>query len=231
MLDDRHLSGDKLRTPAAAAVAGILFALLYGTSYVMLLRVSPAIEFDSGVWLIRSEKEIAHAMALMPFSGIAFLWFMGVVRDRLGHLEDQFFSTLFLGSGLLYVGSVFTGAAIAGGVSTLSKDELELILDNGLYLTLRNIMEQITSVYGIRMAGMFMFVLGTIWARTGIMHPWMIAITWALALILLFGMSYSHWVIMVFPCWVMMVSLFILLLNYRLHRANRKASDGVTADE
>ena len=113
----------------------------------------------------------------------------------------------------------------------MSKDELGLIIDNGLYMTLRNIVEQITSVYGIRMAGMFMIVLGTIWARTGIMRHWMIAITWTLALILLFGRSYSHWVIMVFPCWVMMVSLFILLLNYRLHRASRKASDGVTADE
>ena len=36
----------------------------------------------------------------MPFAGIASLWFMGVVSDRIGFLEDQFFSTVFFDSGL-----------------------------------------------------------------------------------------------------------------------------------
>ena len=52
----------------------------------------------------------------MPFAGIAFLWFIGVVRDRLGRLEDQFFSTVFFGSGLLFLAMVFVSMAIAGGM-------------------------------------------------------------------------------------------------------------------
>ena len=41
------------------------------------------------------------AVNLVPFAGIAFLWFIGVLRDRLGALEDRFFATVFLGLGML----------------------------------------------------------------------------------------------------------------------------------
>src|SRR5215469_14688995 len=61
----------------------------------------------------RHSKTLALAMNLRPFSGIAFLWFMGAVRNRLGKLEDQFFATVFLGSSLLYVAMMFINRAVA----------------------------------------------------------------------------------------------------------------------
>jgi hypothetical protein len=48
-------------------------------------------------------NEVKSSLALLPFAGIAFLWFMGVIRNRLGEREDKFFATVFLGSGLLFV--------------------------------------------------------------------------------------------------------------------------------
>jgi hypothetical protein len=51
---------------------------------------------------------VNFALTLVPFAGIAFLWFMGVVRSHLGRLEDQFFSTVFYGSGLLFLAMLFT---------------------------------------------------------------------------------------------------------------------------
>jgi len=41
---------------------------------------------------------------LAPFAGIAFLWFIAVVRNLIGDREDRFFATVFLDSGLLFVG-------------------------------------------------------------------------------------------------------------------------------
>jgi len=38
--------------------------------------------------------------------------FVGVLRNRLGELEDQFFATAFLGSGLLFLASLFGVAAV-----------------------------------------------------------------------------------------------------------------------
>ena len=86
-----------VRTPRAAAIAGILFALLLGTALVLLRLAVPANPADSGRWLIDSShrNSVGFALNLVPFAGISFLWFMGAVRDRLGDKEDKFFATLF----------------------------------------------------------------------------------------------------------------------------------------
>jgi hypothetical protein len=55
---------------------------------------------ETGAWLKTSSNKVGLALNLVPFAGIAFLWFIGVLRDRLGELEDRFFATVFLGSGL-----------------------------------------------------------------------------------------------------------------------------------
>jgi hypothetical protein len=52
----------------------------------------------------------------VPFAGIAFLWFIGVIRDRLGDHEDRFFASVFLGSGLIFLATVFVAMAIAGAL-------------------------------------------------------------------------------------------------------------------
>jgi hypothetical protein len=226
--DPAHLSGQELRTPAAAAVAGILFALLYGTSYILILRAAPAFDADTGAWLSKGENTLRLAVSLLSFSGIAFLWFMGVVRDRLGHLEDQFFSTLFFGSGIIYVAMTFINAALAGAVFSLNATQLEQLVDSGMYATTRVVAHEISTAYGIRMAGMFMLVLGTIWLRTGVMPRWLVFLTYTLALVLLISIQFTQWTVMVFPAWVFLISVYILLLNTRLSRLQGNVSDGVS---
>src|SRR5580693_10001271 len=111
-------AGSPLRTPRAAAVAGIVFSVLL-ISALVLLRVSvPAHPSVPGSWLTDSRRRAAVAIALnlVPFAGIAFLWFIGVLRDRIGEREDRFFATVFLGSGVLFVAMLFVTAAVAGGL-------------------------------------------------------------------------------------------------------------------
>ena len=82
----------------------------------MLLRVSvPPHPAVPGAWLTDSRRRAAVAIALnlIPFAGIAFLWFVGVLRDRIGERVDRFFATVLLGSGLLFVAMLFVGAAVA----------------------------------------------------------------------------------------------------------------------
>ena len=210
-----HLSNRALRTPRAAAIAGILFAVLLGTSQVLIQLSVPADLLDTSDWLDDQAKMVSLALSLVPFAGILFLWFMAVVRDRMGHLEDQFFSTLFFGSGYLYLGMTFASAAIAGGVLTLYASDPGMLIGSEGYALSRTIVNRINTVYAMRMAGMFMFVLGTIWVRTGVLPRWLALVTYLLAAVLLVSIGFTPWVVLVFPAWVLVISVAILVLNYR----------------
>ena len=110
------LARSKLTSPRAAAIAGILFSVLLIASLVILRLSIPADPRDAGGWLAGDTSLIEVALTLLPFAGIAFLWFIGVVRDRLGEHEDRLFATVFLGSGLLFLAMMFASAALAGGI-------------------------------------------------------------------------------------------------------------------
>lgn len=210
-----HISSRKLRTPRTAAIAGIIFGVLLIVIYTIINLNIPAVPDDTGAWLETSAGPISIALTLVPFAGIAFLWFMGVVRDRLGLLEDQFFSTLFFGSGLLYLAMVFIGAALAGGILTAHSMNPRIVTEGEVYIFARAVMYRINSIYSIRMAGMFMFVLATIWVRTEIMPRWVALSTYALALLLLVSVGFLPWMTEIFPLWVLLTSAYILYFNYR----------------
>ncbi|WP_072687997.1 hypothetical protein [Rhodococcus marinonascens] len=199
----------QLTTPRSAAVAGILFAALFATSLVLLRTALPADPHADPAWVGRGGSRISAALVLAPFAGIAFLWFIGVVRDRFGQLEDRFFSTVFLGSGLLFLASVFVSMAVAGGVLAVGRQS-DIPQGDIVYFG-REVMLQINNVYAVRMAGVFMISLGTIWLRTGLMPRWLAVTTYILALTLLLIVSLSLWVTLVFPAWVLMISIYILV--------------------
>ena len=189
--------------------------MLYGTSLVLIrLSIPDKSGADSGAWLATSSGTVAFALNLVPFAGIAFLWFIGVIRDRLGDSEDRFIATVFLGSGLLFLAMTFVGAALAGALLTSFADAGD-VASSGVFAYGRAVMFQIINVYAIRMAGVFMLSLGTLWLRTGLMHRVWTFVTYALALALLLSISISLWVTMIFPGWVLAVSVYFLTQTRR----------------
>ena len=203
-----------LTTPRAAAVAGILFALLYGASLVLIRLAIPADRAtEIGAWLESDKGTLSLALNLVPYAGIAFLWFIGVIRDRMGELEDRFFATVLLGSGLLFLAMTFAGAALAGGLLVSYTAGSNAAADYNMFVYGREVMFRVIYVYALRMAGVFMISLGTIWIRTGLMHRGWAFLTYALALLLLIAISRSLLVILVFPGWVFAVSAYFLIRN------------------
>lgn len=211
------LVGRRLTTPRAAAVAGLLFAVLFGTVLVLVRTALPADARDVASNLQGSSGRLALAVALMPFAGIAFLWFLGVIRDRLGDLEDRFFASVMLGSGLLFMAMLFVAMAFAGGILAAAGTSVDpgdpAVLRFG-----REVMFQISNVYALRMAGVFMISVATIWLRTGLMPRWLVIGTYALALVLLLVVTLSVWATLVFPVWVFVVSGLILVATFRAKR-------------
>jgi hypothetical protein len=203
-----------LSTPRSAAVAGVLFAVLFSTSLVMLRIAVPQGIHEGTAWLGHHRHQLELALTLMPFAGIAFLWFVGVIRDHLGALEDRFFSTVFFGSSLLFLAMVFTATAIAGALVYAARVDPGALRDGHAIEFGRAVILQITSIYALRMAAVQMISLATIWLRTRLMPRWLVIVTYLLAATLLAVIRADPWVTVVFPAWVFLISLIMLRNNY-----------------
>jgi hypothetical protein len=196
-------------------VAGILFSVLLITSLVIVRISIPADPHDAGTWLAGSWKNVRLALNLLPFSGVAFLWFIGVVRDRLGPHEDRLFATVFLGSGLLFLAMMFAAAAMAGGIITAYGARPAQLLDSDVYGISRATTYEMLNTYAIKMAGVFMISTCTLFLRLNLAPRWMVYLGYALALLLLLSIGYISWIALVFPLWTLLISVYILIENYR----------------
>ena len=196
----------QLTTPRAAALAGVVFALLFGTVIVLIRLRMPEGMKDSSAWLSSNHTGIATAAVLMPFAGISFLWFIGVVRDGFGDYEDRFFASVFLGSGLLFLAMMFVATAVAAGLVSTNTGVVDAaahaeVIDLGKMVVLAT-----SKTYAIRMAAVFMISAATIWLRTGLMPKWLALLTYLVAVAILATSDLSMWVTMAFPAWVLVVS-------------------------
>lgn len=205
----------RLTTPRAAALAGVVFAVLFATAIVLLRSVFPDDPFGDSGWASADTGRVDVAITLTPLAGIAFLWFVGVVRDHFGELEDRFFSSVFLGSALVFLAMVFVSMAIAGALLAGQRGGVAPGYDDDTIAFGRAIMLEISNVYALRMAGVFMISLGTIWLRTGLMPRWFAVLTYAVAAVLLLVIDLSLWVTLLFPAWVLAVSVGIIVRSRR----------------
>ena len=142
----------------------------------------------------------------MPFAAIAFLWFMGVVRDGLGQYEDKFFSTVFIGSGLLFLAMMFVAAGVGAGLERSHAAGHPDVATFGQMVLLT-----VSKTYALRMAAVFMISLATIWLKTGLMPRWLVAVSYFAALGLLIASDITMWLVLAFPIWVLVVSLLLLI--------------------
>jgi hypothetical protein len=208
--ENEAFSRTNLKTPKAAAIAGIVFSLLTIAGFWLIFVSVPADPGEPGSWLSANSNTIAVGLNLLPFAGIAFLWFIGVLRDRLGQLEDRFFATVFFGSGLLFLGMLFIAAALVGAILMAFTAHPEETIDSATFHFAR---AAIVNIYMVKMAGVFMISTSTVAIFTGIAPRWLAILGYALSLLLLFGSYYIRWSFIVFPLWVLMISICVLLDN------------------
>jgi hypothetical protein len=207
------LTQDHLRTPKAAAIAGMLFSVLLLAVFVLLRIAVPTAPQEPGAWLRGGSSSVALAVNLVPFAGIAFLWFIGVLRDRLGRREDRFFATVFFGSGLLFLGMLFTAAAMVGGLLMAFAAEPGQLIDSATYYFARAAVYNIVNIYMTKMTGVFMITTSTMAIYTDFAPRWLAILGYALALLVLFGSYQITWSFVVFPLWVFITSTYILIDN------------------
>ena len=160
-----------------------------------------------------NRRAVVFALNLLPFAGIAFLWFIGVVRDRIGEREDRFFATVFLGSGLLFVAMLFAAGAIAGALLIVPARRRRA--DDEVWSYGRRITYSLVTVYAMRMAGVFMISTTTLVMRLNLVPRWLVIGGYAGAVVLLLTTAQLQYVELIFPLWVLALSVHILIATMR----------------
>lgn len=214
---------DRLRAPWAAGIAGIVFSALFIVA-LLLIRTVPI--YDAGDQAIidwfASGGDMAiviGALYCIPFGAVMFLWFVAVIRDQIGDREDQFFATVFFGSGLLFVALLFVEAAVAGSL-VVGVRYLEQAPPNAEMVgIIRSLAYVVMFGMATRAAAVFMIATATVGLRSGVFPRWFALVGYAIGLILLFVVSFFDWVVLLIPAWVSFVSIVILVRQRRRKQA------------
>ena len=206
--------GRRLETPKAAGFAGLLFSALFVVS-ILLLRARPApgstAEEIASFYLERDAGRISLAgLYVVPFAGIAFLWFIAAVRAHMGEHEDRFFATVFLGSGILFVAMLFAAAASAGSLIAAVTFQDEPTPGSDTVIFARALAFAFLFVFAVRVAAVFMLVVSTIGLRTGFLPRWLVFVGYVAGFVFLFTVAYVEELVLVLPAWVTAVSIVIL---------------------
>jgi hypothetical protein len=169
----------------------------------------------------------------LPFSSIAFLWFIGVVRNRIGEGEDRLFTTVFLGSGLLFVAMMLTAAAIAGGLLFTAEDSAIAASQPAIWAFGRRIVTTILNVDAMRMAAVFIMATTTLAVRLRLIPGWLAVFGSVTAAALLLTVGVIPWLELLFPAWVFVFSIHILVVTLRAPTAKHleEVRGGVTGEQ
>ena len=206
-----------LTTPRAAGVAGVVFAVLFFVALELLSR-TVGVPLDTRTVMRNLSGSGSNpalvGLYMVPFTGIAFLWFMGVVRDRIGAREDKFFATVFLGSGLLFVAMLFASAAVLGGLIAGNRFGTAAPTDIATVGFARSVGYSFLLVYAAKVAGVFMLATSMI-VRRSRWPRWTSFSGFAIAAVLILSVSFFEPIIMLFPAWVAAISAYVLVTGGR----------------
>lgn len=204
----------RLRTPTAAGVAGLVFAALFVLS-ILLSDKHPAAGSSASeiaAWYLRNHARSLAVVGLylVPFAGIAFLWFIAVIRSHIGEREDRFFATVFLGSGLLFVAMLWAAAASVGASVAAVKFQGAPPPGPDAFVFARGLGYTFLYVYAVRAAAVFVISVSTLALRTRSLPRWLVFLGYAVAVVQLVSVSYYKGIVLIFPAWVVVVSIELL---------------------
>lgn len=210
--------GPSLRRAARlTALTGAIYAVLFVLSFWLITRTPGANDSDAEFVAFYSgaddRRPILVGLYLMPFAGIAFLWFTDALRvwnRAYGRRENLFLSNMQLFAGILYVGLFFATAA-AAAVTAASVEFASGPVDPMLARLFPEFGRTLFYFFALRMAAMFCFATSSIQLAAAILPKWLGQIGYAVGVVLLLTPTFSDWLALVFPAWVLALSVAVLM--------------------
>lgn len=204
------------RPVESAAAAGIVFSFTSVASLVLLRATPYRSDAEVTAWRIddANRTRLAIGLSLASVAAVALLWFVAVVRRRVGDREDRFFATAFLGSAIVYaclwaVGTTLFAASalVAGGELDLESGRLADAVATGLLF-----------VVGPRIQAVFVASSATIFLRTSVLPNWLGYLGYVAAVILFTVPIIASPLGLAMPVYVLVVSVTILVVRSRFDR-------------
>lgn len=198
----------------SAAVAGVVYAVLAVASLAIVRQVpAAASEEEWSAWITDSghRQMLLAGLVLASISAVAFLWFVAVVRRRVGSREDQFFATVFIGSALVQVALwLVAHAAVTALAVDVGPEGGAVGADTARYG--RGFSAALLLVAGPRIQAVFVASTSTIFMRTRIVPNWLGYVGYAFAAAMFLVPIISTSVGLGLPVFVLVSSIVIFFV-------------------
>jgi hypothetical protein len=220
-----------MRSIEAAAIAGIVFSIGFVAALLLMAQApdsdAPAAEVAEFYGDPSEVRSVVIGLQIVPIAAIALLWFIAVIRRRMGDQEDRLFSTVFLGGGLLFTALVLVGAALIGAPAVVA-DLGHGPPDAETAVLLRGAGIALLAIYAPRLGSLFILSASTLGLRTGAFPRVLAFLGYAVGLSLIVPLPFIPPVRYVFPVWVGISSLVLLFRHRAVPAAPSSPAGGDT---
>ena len=217
------------RAAILTARLGVIQAVLLLVSFGLLTRIpgpkSPEAEFVEFYQSDKRQLVVLVGLYLMPFAAIAFLWFAVALRmwlARSSATQDALLSNVQLVSAIVFIALFLAGAA-ASTVLAISVEFSDYPVDPAAARQFPQFGSALLLVFAMRMAAMFVLTTSGIARRHDVLPRWFVWAGYFVAVFLLLSATLNRFLALVFPVWILILSVILLLKARRLPREDGDA--------
>jgi hypothetical protein len=206
------------RIARTAGWSGLLFAGLLVASLLLVSRVPGLGDSDAAYrsfYAGGAETLTVVGLYLVPFAGIACLWHMIATRTLMQVRRPGSWTEvphwLHLAASVIFVCLLFAGTAAVGAVALLTEFSSAPLPGPDVARALSSLGYALVFVYGVRAAGMYMLTTTGLMRTAQLLPRPLVLLSYLAAAFLLLSVTFHPAILLVFPGWVLMVSIVLLV--------------------
>ena len=203
----------KLRSIESAAVAGIVYSGLAVWAMSVLSQRPDLGLSDAELTEWFTSTDFVLGLNLAALSSIAFLWFVAVVRRRIGDQEDRFFSTVFIASAILYLAVWLVGISLLAAPAIALNLQPDGRITQGTETLAVGSGAALILVVAPRFQALFVIITSTLILRTGVLPRWLAILGYLVGAVLFVDPIVHEFLGIGLPAWVLVVSVTILMIR------------------
>jgi hypothetical protein len=209
----------------SASIAGIVYAVAASVTLLIVLDYPqpdlPDAELEAWFADDGNRWRLLAGLNLGTVAAVAFLWFVGVLRNRIGDREDRFFGTVFYGSAIIYASFwIIALAALASIPAGIELFGVDVRADSGSVGAIGGFAAALLFIAGPKIQALFVMSTSTIFLRTSTAPKWLAFVGYAFGIVLFLVPVVARPIGVGFPIWVFVASITVLVTKRVEHQAD-----------